>query len=80
MREMDALEAKEQFSHLLDRVEHGEQIVITRSGKAVATLLPVQPNTDRDKARQAVAGILELSKGLTLGGLKIKDLINEGRP
>lgn len=28
---------------------------------------------------EAVADILELRKGLSLGGLKIKDLINEGR-
>jgi hypothetical protein len=35
---------------------------------------------DREKARRAVAGILETSKGLTLGGLRIKDLVNEGRP
>jgi hypothetical protein len=28
---------------------------------------------------EAAAGIRELRKGVTLGGLKIKDLINEGR-
>jgi hypothetical protein len=28
---------------------------------------------------EAVADIRELRKGITLGGLKIKDLINEGR-
>jgi hypothetical protein len=35
---------------------------------------------DGEKARRAVAGILLLSKGLTLGGLKIRDLVGEGRP
>lgn len=34
----------------------------------------------REKARQAAANIIARSKGVTLGGLKIKDLINEGRP
>ena len=33
-----------------------------------------------DKARRAIAGILELSKGATLGVFRIRDLINEGRP
>jgi prevent-host-death family protein len=80
MREMGAFEAKNKFGHLLDQVEHGEEILITRRGKAVARIVPVDPGFDRDKARRAVAGILELSKGVTLGGLKIKDLINEGRP
>jgi Arc/MetJ-type ribon-helix-helix transcriptional regulator len=28
---------------------------------------------------EAVAGIIENRKGVTLGGLKIRDLINEGR-
>ncbi len=80
MREMGAFEAKNKFGHLLDQVEHGEEILITRRGKAVARIVPVDPGFDRDKARRAVAGILELSKGVTLGDLKIKDLINEGRP
>ena len=79
MREMGALEAKNTFGHLLDQVEHGEEIVITRRGKAVARIVPAQPGFDRDKARRAVAGILELSRGVTLGNVKIKELINEGR-
>jgi prevent-host-death family protein len=80
MREIGAFEAKNKFGHLLDEVEHGEEIVITRRGKPVARLVPAEPGFDREKARRAVAGILELSKGVTLGGLKIKDLIDEGRP
>ena len=80
MRELGAFEAKNKFGQLLDQVEHGEEIVITRRGKAVAKLVPAEPGFDRAKARRAVAGILRLSKGITLGGLKIKDLINEGRP
>jgi prevent-host-death family protein len=80
MREIGAFEAKNKFGHLLDEVEHGEEIVITRRGKPVARLVPAEPGFDREKARRAVTGILELSKGVTLGGLKIKDLIDEGRP
>lgn len=34
----------------------------------------------REKARQAAANIIARRKGVTLGSLKIKDLINEGRP
>jgi prevent-host-death family protein len=80
MREVGAFEAKNKLGQLLDQVEHGEEIIITRRGRAVARLVPTESGFDRDKARRAVAGILELSKGATLGGLKIKDLINEGRP
>ena len=80
MRQIGASEAKNRFGHLLDQAENGAKIVITRRGKAVARLVPAEPGFDRDKARRAVAGILEASKGVTLGGLKIKDLVNEGRP
>ena len=80
MREVGAFEAKSKLGQLLDQVEHGEEIVITRRGRPVARLTSVEPGFDREKARRAVAGILETSKGVTLGGLKIKDLINEGRP
>ena len=79
MREVGAFEAKNRLGSLLDRVEQGEEIVITRRGKPVAKLVPTGPEFDRTKARRAVAGLLEASRGLTLGDLKIKDLINEGR-
>jgi prevent-host-death family protein len=80
LREVGAFEAKTKLGQLLDQVEHGEEIVITRHGRPVARLTSVEPGFDRERARRAVAGILETSKGVTLGGLKIKDLINEGRP
>jgi prevent-host-death family protein len=79
MREVGAFEAKNRLGSLLDRVEQGEEIVITRRGKPVAKLVPTGPEFDRAKARRAVAGLLEASGGLTLGDLKIKDLIDEGR-
>lgn len=80
MREVGAFEAKTKLGQLLDQVERGEEIVITRRGKAVARLVAAEPGFDREKARRAVAGIIEASRGVTLGGLKIKGLINEGRP
>jgi len=80
MREVGAFEAKNKLGQLLDRVERGEEIIITRRGKAVARLMSAEPGFDREKARRAVAGILEASKGASLGGLTIKDLVNEGRP
>ena len=79
MRGIGAFEAKNTFSALLDRVEHGAEIIITRHGKAVAKLVPAQPGFDREKAKRAAAGLREASKGVMLRGLTIKDLINEGR-
>ena len=80
MREIGAFEAKNTLGTLLDLVERGEEVVITRRGKRVARLVPDCKARDRDAARQAAKNIIKLSEGATLGGLKIKDLINEGRP
>ncbi len=79
MREVGTFEAKNKLSELLDQVEHGAEIVITRRGRAVAKLVPAVPGFDREKAKRAAAGLREASKGVRLRGLKIKDLINEGR-
>ena len=79
MHEIGAFEAKNKLGTLLDWVEAGDEVVITRRGKAVARLVPANSAVDRGKARQAVENILARSSGMTLGGLKIKDLIDEGR-
>ncbi len=42
MTEVGVYEAKTMFSRLLKQVEAGEEITITRSGKAVARLVPAQ--------------------------------------
>jgi prevent-host-death family protein len=79
MQEIGLFEAKNKLSALLDRVERGAEIVITRRGKPVAKLVPLAPGFDRAKAKHAAAGLRETSKGVYLRGLEIKDLIDEGR-
>ena len=79
MDEIGALEAKNRLGALLNRVERGEEIVITRRGKPVAKLVPAGPGFDKAKARRAVVELIEASRGLSLGGFKIKELIGEGR-
>ena len=79
MREIGAFEAKNKLGTLLDWVEAGEEVLITRRGKAVARLVPAEPGFDRAKARRAADGLLEARRGITLGGLNIKDLVKQGR-
>ncbi len=59
MNEIGAFEAKNTLGTLLDRVERGEEIVITRHGKAVARLVP---NTGRVDQRQAQAAFDRIRK------------------
>jgi len=79
VREIGAFEAKNRLGQLLDWVEAGEEVVITRRGKPVAKLVSPTPDIDRTKARAAAQQIRQMSKGVTLGGLKVKDLISDGR-
>lgn len=79
MKEIGAFEAKNKLGQLLDLAESGEEIVITRHGKEVARLVPPRGGFDRSEARRAAAEILEMSRGARLNGIKIRDLIDEGR-
>ena len=79
MDQIGAFEAKNKLSALLERVEQGEEILITRRGKPVAKLVPAVPRPDRAAAREAARRILERSRSAMLGELKIEDLIAEGR-
>lgn len=80
LREVGAFEAKNKLGTLLDWVANGEEVLITRHGKAAARLVPATSTFDSAKARQAVRGLLDTRRGLSLGGLAVKDLVNEGRP
>jgi prevent-host-death family protein len=55
MQEIGAFEAKNTLGTLLDRVQQGEEIVITRHGKPVARLIPNSGRIDRSQV-QAAAG------------------------
>ena len=80
MIEIGAFEAKNTLSALLDRVEKGEDIVITRRGRAVARLVSVDNTAARQaSAAKAAAELREMRKGVTLGGISLRDLIEEGR-
>jgi prevent-host-death family protein len=67
MREIGAFEAKNKLGQLLDLVERGEEIIITRHGKEVARLVPPQKAVNRDQARAAILRIRERAEGLKHG-------------
>ena len=78
--EVATFEAKNRLSALLAEVARGVEITITKRGVPVAKLVPAGPGFDRDKARRAAAGLREASRGTTLGGIGIKELVGQGRP
>ena len=74
-----SFEAKTHLSELLDRVEAGEEVTITRHGSPVAQLVPVRKKSSREERRAAISSIRSLAAQNTLGEIKIKDLVAEGR-
>ena len=74
-----AYEAKTHLSKLLEKVEAGEEITITKHGAPVAKLVPVKKEVSAEQRVAAIERIQKLATGLSLGGLKVRDLINEGR-
>jgi prevent-host-death family protein len=78
MTTVGTFEAKTYLSALLERVERGEEITITRHGRAVARLVPVGA-VSRDRLEDTVARLQAFRKGRRLGDLSAKALIEAGR-
>jgi antitoxin (DNA-binding transcriptional repressor) of toxin-antitoxin stability system len=57
-------EAWERLGELLDRVEHGEEIVIERDGRAMSKLVPVaEPKLERRIGGQNLLGVSYIAPG-----------------
>lgn len=84
MNSIPATEAKAHFSAILDRVDRGEEFVLTRHGKSTAYLGPAERATT-GQAAQAVAELLQWRSRVAAGGAvlepgeTIKSLISKGR-
>ncbi|HZK99119.1 MAG TPA: type II toxin-antitoxin system prevent-host-death family antitoxin [Caulobacteraceae bacterium] len=79
MHTVGVFEAKNRLTALLDEVEDGSEVLITRRGKPIARLVPAEAGVDRARARRAAEGLRAASRGRTLGDLTLKSLIAEGR-
>lgn len=74
MREVQASEAKTHLPRLLDEVERGETIIITRHGRPIARIVP---ETDRHRAEfeRAVQGLEVLRRRLA-GRVSLPELLS----
>lgn len=82
MTTIGASEAEPQFSKLLDRARHGEEIVITHDGDAIAKLVPIRKSHDVERAREAIRRLREYARQHPVPNLtseEIKSWIEEGR-
>lgn len=77
-----AFEAKTKLAELLDKVEAGESVTITRRGKPVAQLVAVNSDDERVRMRALVEEIkrTRVGRGKPAGpGTTIAELIKAGR-
>lgn len=87
-REVGAFEAKNTLGTLLDRVERGEEIVITRHGKPVARLVPNTWSVNQEEVRAAFERMRERARQLAKDNPgrpafdweELKKMRDEGRP
>jgi prevent-host-death family protein len=77
MKRIGVHAAKTRFSRLLDEVERGETITITRHGRPIARVVPVRGR--QRSVKEAIAALEAFRQGHTLGDITIKELIEEGR-
>lgn len=71
MKTVSAREANQQFSRLLGEVAAGEEVVITRRGRPVATLAPYRGRPMTPERRAALERLMELvEKGFPMGGVR----------
>ena len=73
MRHIQASEAKTHLPSLLDDVERGETLIITRHGKPIARLVP-DDAARKQEIRKAIEDIRALRK--TMPGLTLEEIIS----
>lgn len=78
-RTVGSYEARTHFSELIEEVESGGVITITRHGTPVARLVPVEKEPTREVRERAIEAWKKVSGDISLGDLDLKELIEKGR-
>jgi prevent-host-death family protein len=79
MQTIQASEAKTKFLRILDDVENGASVIVTRHGKPVARIVP-EAAVDRERVERATEGMRAMRK--RIGKLSLEEILSardEGR-
>ena len=77
MSQVGVYEAKTHLPRLLEKVASGERITITRHGRSVAVLQPVEGSGS--SVSDVINEIKQFRRGKTLQGTSVREMIEEGR-
>ncbi len=69
MDPISAVDARDRLDALLDEVERGDEVVISRGGRTIARLVPAR-SLDPD-AERAAASLRALRAGLAAEGIRV---------
>lgn len=78
MRKIGTYQLKTHLAEVLDAVEHGQTVIVTRHGKSIARILP-DTTEQRDRVDKAVEALRNFPRTRLPKGVTIRDLIEEGR-
>lgn len=82
MTTVGAFEAKTKLSELLDMVERGEEITITRHGDPIARLVPVRSGDEQARIRTLISDIKETRAASGMSRTTVDEILawrKEGR-
>ena len=79
-QQIGAFEAKTQFSRILEKTQAGADFIITKRGKPVAKIIPInkEPEMTFQEAVQDLLKMKKLYRGKP-GSFSIREAIEEGR-
>ena len=79
MTDIGCFDAKTHLSRLLDRVSRGESFTITRHGKPVARLVPLNSQKTQADPQEVLARLRKLRREVKVRPGEIREWIEEGR-
>jgi prevent-host-death family protein len=80
MTTIGAFEAKTHFSQIIEKVEQGQDYVVTKRGKPVAKIIPFAEKTE--SVAEGIRKLAEYTKSRWKGDepFDIREAVEEGRP
>lgn len=79
MSSVGIFEAKNRLSELVERVQRGEEITLTRRGEVVARIVPPAHPANAQALDEVMNRIRTLRKGVRAGRTPLRKLIEDGR-
>ncbi len=79
MKQVGAYEAKSHFSRILDEVAAGETVTVTRNGRPVARIVPLEAREDRVQRLLEESRNLRARAGGSFTSEELREMVREGR-